>query len=133
MSMAGRRLFGGSGPTADGGLTPAALSPMVDVLTILLVAVLQGNHRDRIARSKAREPEVDELAQRAPVPREHPCTVVHEERLGSFERGHPVLTLDEEVPGRQPCAPRTLAAQSAVEESRIGDRPERAEMNRTLK
>jgi len=41
MSMAGRRLFGGSPGGADGGLTPAALSPMVDVLTILLVAVLR--------------------------------------------------------------------------------------------
>ncbi|MEC7948457.1 MAG: biopolymer transporter ExbD [Myxococcota bacterium] len=42
MRFGGRRLFGGGGgAVADGGLAPAALSPMVDVLTILLVAVLR--------------------------------------------------------------------------------------------
>jgi biopolymer transport protein ExbD len=36
-----RRLFGGSGAAASGGLTVAALSPLVDILTILLVAILR--------------------------------------------------------------------------------------------
>jgi biopolymer transport protein ExbD len=41
MNLGGRRLFTPAEASADAGLTPAALSPMVDMLTILLVAVLR--------------------------------------------------------------------------------------------
>jgi biopolymer transport protein ExbD len=41
VNLGGRRIFSGGEPGADAGLTPAALSPMVDMLTILLVAVLR--------------------------------------------------------------------------------------------